>query len=319
MRLRTLCAMAAAIVAAVGFSTHAHASILGVATDFNGFVFSNLSSAGADTEGRLAVGGNFTASNYGVGSGGVGPALPNSHGTRNDLIVGGNMNAIGGWQVFYGNAVWGTGLTAAPTTPNGTTFQGTPVDFAAAKADLTAKSAFWSTLATNASVIYDGYSTLTLTATNAGLNVFNVSEAVWEATSSKQIVNPFPNATLLINIAGVNVTQFGGLSYNGSGSPSAAHSGVLFNYADALTLQNNHIAMLGSVLAPNADLTLNGGGINGNGIANNVLQQNGGEFHNFKFTGDLPNVTPVPEPSSVVVAGMLLAMGAFAGRRHLAA
>ena len=136
---------------------------------------------------------------------------------------------------------------------------------------------------------------------------------------SKQIVNPFPNATLLINIAGVNVTQFGGLSYNGTQTPSAAHSGVLFNYADALTLQNNHIAMLGSLLAPYADLTLNGGGINGNGIANNVLQQNGGEFHNFKFTGDLPDVTTTPEPSSAVIAGMLLVMGAFAGRRQLIA
>ncbi len=317
MRLRIPCAMAAAIVASIGLSTAVHASILGVAADFNGFVFGNLSSAGADTEGRLAVGGNFTASSYAVGSGGVGPALPNSHGTRNDLIVGGTMNAIGGWQVFYGNAVYGTSLTAAPTTPNGSTFQGTPIDFAAAQADLTAKSQYWSTLSTNASVVYDGYSTLTLTATNAGLNVFNVSEAIWEATSNKHIVNPFPNATLLINVAGVNVTQAGGLSYNGTQTPSAAHSGVLFNYAEALTLQSNHIGILGSVLAPFADLTLNGGGINGNGIANNVLQQNGGEFHNFVFTGDLPNVISTPEPSSAVIAGALCVGGALVGRRRL--
>lgn len=318
MRLRTLCAMAAAIVAMLGLSTDVHASVLGVAGEFNGFVFGNLSSAGADTEGRLAVGGNFSATNYGVGD-----KLTNSNGARNDLVVGGNLNAPGAWQVFNGNAVWGTSLTAAPTTPHGTTFQGTPVNFAAAKAELIALSEYWGTLATNATVYFDTYSTLTLTATNPGLNVFNVTEAIWEATSNKQIVNPFPNATLLINVAGVNVTQSGGLSYNGSGSPSNAHSKVLFNYSDALTLDNNNIAMLGSVLAPYANLTINGGGINGNGIANNVLQKNGGEFHYYSFTGDLPTPSPdpeptsTPEPSSAVIGVALCAMGTFAARRRL--
>lgn len=323
MRLRNLCAMAAAIVAAFGLSTDVSASVLGVAGGFNGFVFGNLSAEGGDTEGRLAVGGDFFAKWYAVGSGGIGPIVPLTTPPTDNLVVGGDLNAEGKWQVFNGNAVYGDALIAAPTTPNGVTKQGTPVDFATAKADLTAKSEFWGSLATNASVVYDGYSTLTLTATNPGLNVFNVSEAYWEMTTSKQIVNPFPNATLLINIAGVNVTQSGGLSYNGSGSPSNAHSKVLFNYSDALTLDSSNIAILGSVLAPYANLTLSGGGINGNGIANNVVQRWGGEFHNFAFTGDLPTPGPdpeptsTPEPSSAVIGVALCAMGTFAARRRL--
>ena len=112
------------------------AATLGIANDYNAFIFGNLNAAGGDTEGRLAVGNNLNASSYGVGV-----TLTNSGGTRDDLVVGNNMNAQGGWQVFNGNAVYGATLTAAPTTPNGSTFQGTPVDFAAAQADLLAKSA----------------------------------------------------------------------------------------------------------------------------------------------------------------------------------
>ncbi|QDT76066.1 choice-of-anchor A family protein [Lacipirellula limnantheis] len=312
MRLSYLCAMAAAIVLTFGLSVDARAANLGAANAFNGFIFGNLTSAGQDTEGRLAVGGNFTASNYGVGSGGIGPAVPITNPRTDVLVVGGDMNAQGGWQVFNGNAVWGTSLTAAPTTPSGVTYQGNPVNFAAAQADLTAKSTAWGALSTNASVVFDGFSTLTLTATSAGLNVFNVSESVWESTSNKQIVNAFPMATLLINILGTNVTQFGGMSYNGSSSPSAAHGGVLFNYPQATVVQTNNIAMLGSVLAPYAALTINGGGINGVGVAASAHQQNGGEFHNFTFTGDIP---VVPEPTSLALAGLGLAAIAVKRRR----
>jgi hypothetical protein len=108
MRLHSLCAPALAVALALGLSASAPAANLGTANAFNGFVFGNLTSHGQDTEGRLAVGGNFTASSYGVGSGGVGPAVPLTNPRTDVLVVGGDMNAQGGWQVFNGNAVWGT-------------------------------------------------------------------------------------------------------------------------------------------------------------------------------------------------------------------
>ena len=281
----------------------AAAGTLGIAGDYNAFIFNNLSSAGGDTEGRLAVGNNFTASSYGVGV-----TLTNSHGARNDLVVGNNMNAIGGWQVFNGNAVWGTTLTAAPTTPNGTTFQGTPVNFAAAQADLQAKSAYWATLPATGTSFFQ-YSTITLTGTNPGLNVFQVNAADWQVSSDKQINIPV-GSTAIINIAGTSISFQGGLAINGSSSQSnPAENGVIFNFPNATSLNPSNIGILGSVLAPYATLTLNGGNINGVGIALNAIQQNGGEFHNHPFTGDVPDPPAVPEPASLA----LLLIGAAAG------
>lgn len=314
MRFAILCA--AIVAALVSPSAPAHASILGVAGEFNGFIFGNLSSVSADTEGRLAVGGNFTAENYSVGFGTVGPSLPNSHGTRDDLIVGGDMNAKGGWQVFYGNAVWGTSLTAAPTTPNGSTFQGAPIDFAAVQADLLAKSAYMASLPANGTSELKWGTVLELIGTNPVLNVFNVAEFDWESSWDKQITIP-TGSTALINIAGLDVDYQGGLSVNGSNAlNNPAGRNVLYHFPDALTVDNNHIAMIGSLLAPKAHLTLNGGGINGVGIAASAQQVNGGEFHNFNFTGDIPFAPPAPEPASAMIFGIGAALALVASRRR---
>jgi choice-of-anchor A domain-containing protein len=308
MRLTMFCA--ALVVAFSALVAPAYASILGVAGDFNGFVFGNLSATGGDTEGRLAVGGNMFAEFYSVASGGIGPAVPYVSPPNDHLVVGGNLDAPGNWQVFNGNAVYGGTLIADPDTicASCSTKPGNPVDFGAVQADLLAKSAYWASLPTNASMLHE-YSTLTLTATNAGLNVFNVPESLWESTNTKLIVNPNPNATLLINILGTNISQSGGLFYNGTQTPSTAHGKVLFNYADATLLNIANMGVLGSVLAPKAHLALTSGGINGVGIAASAQQTWGGEFHNFTFTGDLPNSTPAPEPTTA----MIFAVGALCG------
>lgn len=287
----------------------AAAGTLGIAGDYNAFIFNNLSSAGGDTEGRLAVGNNFTASSYGVGV-----TLTNSQGARNDLVVGNNMNAIGGWQVFNGNAVWGNVLTGAPTTPNGATFQGTPINFAAAQAELQAKSAYWATLPATGTSVFQ-FSTITLNGSNPGLNVFQVNANDWQVSSDKQINIPV-GSTAIINIVGTSISFQGGLAINGDSSQSnPAENGVIFNFPNATSLNPSNIAILGSVLAPYANLTITGGSINGVGIALNALQQNGGEFHNHPFTGNVPDVPAVPEPASVAL--MLFGLATFVcGRRR---
>ena len=128
-----------------------------------------------------------------------------------------------------------------------------------------------------------------------------MTEAAWENSNDKQINIPV-GSTVLINIAGTNVAFNGGLAINGQQNDfDPAIPGILYNFASATSLQPSNIAVLGSVLAPLADLTLTGGDINGITIVANALTQNGGEFHNRGFTGTLPNPS-VPEPWSVALA-----------------
>src|SRR5262245_16817585 len=81
---------------------------LGVANDYSAFVLHDANLFFSDVQGRLAVGGNATITGYAVGD-----HLANSNGTRDDLVVGGNLDFSNG-QVFNGNAVYGgTGAIAA--------------------------------------------------------------------------------------------------------------------------------------------------------------------------------------------------------------
>src|SRR5262249_38300909 len=57
---------------------------LGVASEFTVFLLGDYTASFTDSEGRVSVGGNVNFNGFGVGD-----RLPNSHGTRDDLIVGG--------------------------------------------------------------------------------------------------------------------------------------------------------------------------------------------------------------------------------------
>src|SRR4249919_3733795 len=74
---------------------------LGVANDFSAFVLHDFNASYSDVEGRVAVGGNAKITGYAIGN-----HLANSNGTRDDLIVGGNLEFTNG-QVFFGNTVYG--------------------------------------------------------------------------------------------------------------------------------------------------------------------------------------------------------------------
>jgi hypothetical protein len=71
---------------------------LGIANDFNVFVLGDARQSSTDVEGRMAVGGNATLSNFGVSS-----KLSPSNGSRDDLVVGGSLDYNTG-QVNAGNA-----------------------------------------------------------------------------------------------------------------------------------------------------------------------------------------------------------------------
>jgi choice-of-anchor A domain-containing protein len=282
-------------------SPDAHARTLGAADGINTLIFNDYSASGGDTEGRLFVGHDASLTGYSVGV-----VLSNSHGTRDDFVVGHNMNTSN-WTVYNGNAVYGNAVTTAPSTPNGSTRKATVFDFNAAKLDLTSASTYWGSLASNGSAVYQ-FSTYTLTGSSSTLNIFNVTASDWAAASS-HVINAPTGSTVLVNIAGLNDSMSNGMSLSGV---DVTH--VLFNFYQATTLNISSMGVLGSVLAPNATLTLSGGNINGQTIVNNASTINGGEFHNYAFTGDLPSVASVPEPASLTL--LTLTAAAFLRRRR---
>ncbi|HEY9597421.1 MAG TPA: choice-of-anchor A family protein, partial [Cyanophyceae cyanobacterium] len=164
---------------ALGFSNQASALTLGPAQDFNVFVLGDVHQTYTDVEGRMAVGGNAVLTGYGVGD-----KLTNSQGTRDDLIVGGNLTYNSG-QVFNGNAVYGgTGLISSQVGfPNGSYYQGTPIDFTVAKQQLFNLSTSLGNLTPTGTTSFQ-YGQIALNGTGSGLNVFNLSGDQLSAANS---------------------------------------------------------------------------------------------------------------------------------------
>jgi choice-of-anchor A domain-containing protein len=245
---------------------------LGAANPFNGFFLGNFSSSYSDTEGRLAVAGNATMTGYGLGD-----KLPNSNGTRDDLIVGGNLKFTNG-QVFYGNvAVAGKVKTDSFGLPNGTIKHSIGIDFNAADADLEARSAAWAAM-TDTGTVKNEFGTLKLTGTDPVLNVFSLTAHQLAKCNGLSITVP-NGAEVLINVSGHTVTMSNfAIWLNGTTKDK-----VLFNMPETMTLKMSSIGVPASILAPCANVTFNNGQLNGTLVA-----------WTFKGNGQL-NYVPPPQ------------------------
>jgi choice-of-anchor A domain-containing protein len=301
-----------ALVALAFPGVRAHAAPLGLdiseAQDFNLLTWGNATFLNSDTEGRAAVGGNATFNSYSIGT----------HATVSDpltgvLLVGGNLTA-GDGQVFNGSIYVGGSYSgpgynlnsaAGSVTSSGVGKTNLPFDFAAAQTALTAKSlAFGSETANGTSLIE--WSTLTLTGTDASLNIFTIDAATLAAASTLTI-NVTAGSQVLINVSGTAV-NFGNMGINGTFNADD----TLFNFFDATSLTMSSIGIEGSILAPLADVTFLSGQMNGQLIANSFggAAWGVGELHNYLFN----NQTPPPSvPDSTNTAGLLLGALALGG------
>ncbi|REE70461.1 putative repeat protein (TIGR01451 family)/choice-of-anchor A domain-containing protein [Paenibacillus taihuensis] len=274
---------------------------LGVANDFNVFVFGNHKQSFVDSGGRVAVGGKATYDSYGIGS-----ALPVSQ-TRADLIVGDSMDITSGTN-FSGNSVispTGTIIKYTMTNNNHVTGQplrGTPVDFAAARQYLTCASTSWGSLSPNGTAQVN-FGQITLTGSSSALNIFtingnNVAGSGVSLTSANgiNIVAPL-NSTILINITGTSV-GFGSYAiFRNGGQSTPAHGAlILWNFFQATNAFNLNLSIKGSVLAPFAAWSASGyGNIDGTLVAASLANTTGSiEEHNVPFTGCLPEVACTP-------------------------
>lgn len=278
--------LAAAI--AVSISNTAQAASFGVADNYNVFVFGDMNQS-SDSEGRVAVGGNATFSNFGIGD-----RLNNSNGADTRLVVGGDLTYNGG-QVFGGGAVVGGQVNTNVNfncTPNCGVTTGNPIDFDAAKTYLTGLSGHLNGLDITGNTEYK-WGGIWLQGSSSDLNVFTIDGSKFSGSSYLNLNGINNNSTVVFNILGnASIANFG-MNLGGL-DPSK----VLFNFVDATQVQTTGFSFAGSVLAPNANFTFNNGNAEGQFIANSV--SGSGEFHNISFEGQVPDyippdLPPVPE------------------------
>lgn len=266
----------------------------GLANDYNVFVFGDMSMSNTDAEGRVAVGGNATLSNYGVGAS-ITPLPPAN--TDPSFVIDGNVNVTAGSNAS-GNTVVNPSSTIINYTmgnPNGLLITGTPIDFAEAERYLKCASNFWGTLVPNGigDVVFNQ---LNLIGTDGTLNIFALDSGNLYGTGISlaqlngiNIIAPL-GSTILINVVGTAI-QYGSYQIfrNGTAATRENARRILWNFPQALTWSNSTTAIYGSVLAPFAAANTTFSQINGNIIFDRF--SGNAESHNELFIGELPEAT----------------------------
>ncbi len=285
----------------------------------------------ADVGGRTAVGGNATFANFAIGSGdnaNNGAALvPDA--SRHDLVVGGHATLSNG-SVNKGSAYAGSASTTGVGlhTPGATLRTGglPPVDFVNLFTEAESLSQELLGISANGSASAQ-WGGLTLTGTDATLNVFDLTTDALAGLHSMNILVP-PSSTVLFNVSGSALTmQYMGISVNGQ-QDNAMSSQMLWNFQNLASLTLNGLGWRGSILAPWATMNLASGHVNGQVIVNNLYTSWGGEYHNLAFAGDLPfsdeepmpfdpEPTPVPEPTVALLLGGAGLACAYRFRRRI--
>jgi choice-of-anchor A domain-containing protein len=355
VRFGQLAATLPVVAFSVGYATQAGAVSLGPAAEYNVFVLGDYNQTGPDTEGKLAVGGDASFTDgfavgmllRGEGNGEVmvvgGDTTLSNGKVYGDATFGGN-------QAIASNVGFEILDTNNQVIRQGNITQGKPIDFAAAGQHLRTLSAslnaqaqavtttkevreewgnrFTTIIGNNTKTLFEQYGTSLLTTmegSDSKLNIFNISADELANTKYFNILAP-EDSTVLINVTGEVVSMSGfGFFFNGEDcNNSNVHMGcrgkaqnVLFNFSEAKSLDLNSISIMGSVLAPNADVKFNNGHINGNLIAGSLSGNGQSNLHLFK--GEHPEsleteTESVPEPGTV--AGIILSLAAFGVSRR---
>ncbi len=297
----------------------------GMARDFNAFVLGDIRAQNSDVEGRLAVAGNVALRDYSVGM-----QLSNSNGTRDDLVVGGQIDFKNG-RIYNGNARSSDTTNPFdnsvgfysndPNTPNGSFIPGNPIDFNAAAIHLSGLSSGLSGLSQSGSKTLNQYGELFLSG-SAGLNVFTLTDSELANVSAFYIDAP-SNANVIVNVSGqsAELSNFG-FFRNGARVPDnngpfrhdgSQTQGVLFNFFEAINLDIFAIGVKASVLAPQALVNFYDGHIDGQLIAGSFrggdTQDLSGQINDYQFKN-------VPEPAAVwLIIGVFLVIQLLRRRR----
>ena len=288
--------------------------------DWTGVVFENVNNPGIfDLTGSLAVGGNVTTS----GALSIRGGADDSDDTRIDdaaLLVNGNAN-IGGYGSVWGHTVLGSAegnnyhlsnfLTSDTLNGQYTVADSTQY-FADAKSTADAAKAAVDALAANGTVEFaDGVYTL-VGDPDKDVLVYNIDDAVFN--SYRFDFNIADGQTVVVNFTSSDKIEMrnGAFCINGSLDPnylSNYNRNIIVNIVNADEMDLIYYDIYGILLAPDLDLTGQGGNICGTTIVNNLSASNGFEIHKGNNGSFIPAISasspasgddPAEEPADTV-------------------
>lgn len=265
------------VVSVVGFAAAAQAD---TANNYNLFVLGDMKAMNSATQGRVAVAGDASLTNYSVGQ--------KTEGKTAGLVVGGNLTTQSG---STDGAVVTGGKASLTWYRSGEVTSGSgelPVDFKSEGGRLTelSKTLSGEDATGKASSTYGGWRwSTTLVGREEGLNVFNLDG---DTVSRSNVFNIdiAKGSTVLINVSGEKASMWGA-GFNISGGDA---SSILWNFYQATSLSFYDIGVQGSVLAPNATYDPDGWGrVDGQMIVRNFIGDNSGSttLNNVAFKGGL--------------------------------
>jgi choice-of-anchor A domain-containing protein len=264
----------------------AQAFNLGPAQDYNLFVLGNMEQHFSDVEGRVAVGGNLSVTDFDIGL-----KAPSNSATPN-LIVGGSLDFNRG--TVHGDTTYGQSLALTQVTPSAFTQQPSSTFFSQAGLALNQLSAqFMGLQGTSVSAQYGG---LTLKGTGQ-LNVFNLSNIDWAAVKYLNIDAP-STSQVVVNIAGQSVKW----QNMGFGLTGVARTNVLYNLNDATSLEANGVGIQGSILAPQASFLGYNGQYNGQAI---FKEMRATPTHQASIQGNYAPSDPLRDPLNTPLSNPL--------------
>ena len=255
-----------------------------------------------DIQGLAYVGGNVTVPNsFNVATGSS--SIPNS---TISLAVGGNIDNGGNLQVNGGSVVAGGSIDRTINMNSGGTYKANdPTGLPASPVGAIASaSRYWSTLSANSTTSENAGQQLVFNCeAGASVAIFNISASQMFNFGYQGFVLMPAESTedVLINVEGANVNWTSGNFASEFNTPTW-DTLTMFNFYDATNVSLSGL-IGGYVVAPDANVML-GNNIDGGIMASNLTVDSEVDLPSGSSTSAWEGALPVPEPSTLALAGI---------------